>query len=364
MAFSLRSLPSILLVFPLLLVAFAGGARGAQSVTLAWDSNPEPDIAGYRLYYGATSGSYRQYVDTSTTTATVSNLIEGTTYYFAATAFNTAGIESAFSTEVSYLVPGQIPSFLVNVSTRAFVETGDLVMIGGFILTTDAPKKVVLRAIGPSLADAGVSQALEDPTLDLVNSSGAVIASNDDWRTGGEDLIPLGLAPTDDRESALIATLPQGAYSAIVRGKAGTGGVALVEIYDLDMNNGRVANISTRARVETGDNVMVGGFILAGTNPSPVIARAIGPSLAASGVSDPLLDPVLELYDANGSLIFMNDNWRSDQESQIIATTVPPTDDREAAIVATLPAGAYSGIVRGANGSSGVALFEVYALDQ
>ena len=363
-ALSFRFRPSILLVFLRLLGAFAAGAKGAQSVTLAWDSNPEPDIAGYRLYYGKTSQSYRQYVETSATQATASNLVEGTTYFFAATALNTAGVESAFSSEVSYSVPGEILSFLGNVSSRAFVQAGDFAMIGGFILLADAPKKVALRAIGPSLSSAGVNQALADPTLDLLDSSGTVIASNDDWRTGGLDLVALGLAPTDDREPALIATLPGGAYSVIVRGKDDTAGVALVELYDLDMNTGRIANISTRARVETGENVLIGGFILTGTDPSQVIVRAIGPSLAPAGVMDPLLDPVLELYDVDGALIFMNDDWRSDQESQIIDTTLPPADDREGAIVATLPPGAYSAIVRGVNSSSGVALFEVYALGQ
>ena len=237
-------------------------------------------------------------------------------------------------------------------------------MIGGFILTADAPKKVALRAIGPSLASAGVSQVLADPTLDLLDSSGTVIASNDDWQTGGVDLVALGLAPTDDREWTLVATLPAGAYNAVVRGKDDAVGVALVELYDLDMDNGGVANISTRARVETGEDVLIGGFILVGTDPSQVIVRAIGPSLASAGVPDPLLDPVLELHDADGSLIFTNDNWRSDQESQIIDSTLPPTDDREAAIVATLPPGAYSAIIHGANDSTGVALFEVYALNQ
>jgi len=364
MALSVRSFPSILLVFLLLLAAFAAGAKGAQSVTLAWDSNPEPDIAGYRLYYGKTSQSYRQYVETSATQATASNLVEGTTYFFAATALNTAGVESAFSSEVSYTVPGKILSFLGNVSSRAFVQAGDFAMIGGFILLADAPKRVALRAIGPSLSNAGVGQVLPDPTLDLLDSSGAVIASNDDWRTGGVDLAGLGLAPTDDRESALIATLPAGAYSAVVRGKDDAVGVALVELYDLDLNNGGIANISTRAQVEMGEDVLIGGFILVGTDPSQVIVRAIGPSLASAGVLDPLLGPVLELHDADGSLIFTNDNWRSDQESQVIDSTLPPADDREAAIVATLPPGAYSAIVMGVNGSSGVALFEVYALNQ
>jgi hypothetical protein len=149
-----------------------------------------------------------------------------------------------------------------------------------------------------------------------------------------------------------------------VRGKDDTVGVSLIELYDLDLDNGGVANISARAQVETDEDVLIGGFILVGADPSQVIVRAIGPSLASAGVLDPLLDPVVELYDVNGSLIFTNDNWRSDQESQIIDSTLPPADDREAAIVATLPPGAYSAIVRGARGSTGVALFEVYALGQ
>lgn len=340
----------------------ATGARGAESLTLVWDANSEPNIAGYRLYYGSTSGSYHRYVETSATTATVSNLVEGTTSYFAVTAYNLAGVESGFSSEISYQVPGEIASFLGNVSSRAFVQTGDAVMIGGFILTATIPKKVVLRAIGPTLGGVGVMQPLSDPTLDLIDSSGTIIASNDDWQSAGTDLIPLGLAPADSRESALIADLPGGAYSAIVRGKGEATGVALVEVFDLDFNTGRIDNISTRSRVETGEDVMIGGFILIGTNPSAVIVRVIGPSLGVVGVRDPLLDPILELYDANGSLIFMNDNWRSDQQSQIIASNLAPADDREAAIIATLSPGGYSAIVRGVNGSSGVALFEVYAL--
>jgi biotin carboxyl carrier protein len=431
MVLSIGLRASVLLAFLLPFFALAAGADGAASVTLRWDRNDEPDIAGYRLYYGTTSHSYDDDVESSTTTATISNLIVGKTYFFAVTAYDTTGLESDFSDEVSYTVaptptpspsptpsptptpspsptpsptstpspsptpsppptpkpsptpsptptpkpspspsptpspsPGEVVSALANVSSRAFVQTGDFVLIGGFILTTDFPKTVAVRAIGPSLSSAGVSQVLADPTLELLDSSGSVIASNDDWRSGGVDLAALGLAPTDDRESTLVATLPAGAYSAIVRGKGNTVGVGLVELYNLGLDGGGFANISTRARVETGEDVLIGGFILAGPNPSRVIVRAIGPSLSAAGVPDPLLDPVLELHDFNGSLIFTNDNWRSDQESQIIDSALPPSDDREAAIVATLPPGAYSAIVRGANSSSGVALFEVYALNQ
>jgi len=361
MAFSLPSHMARLSLF-LPILGFAVGANGASSVTLAWKTNSEPDLAGYRLYFGRASHAYHQFVETSATTATISNLIEGTTYFFAATAYDTAGVESGFSTEVSYTVPGEVTAFLANVSSRAFVQTADLAMIGGFIITGDAPKKVALRAIGPSLANVGVSQALLDPNLEVVDSSGIVIGSNDDWRDGGGDLISYGLDPTDDRESGLITILPGGVYSAVVRGKDGTAGVALVELYDLDPGSGRVANISTRARAEVDDGALIGGFILGGTAPSSVLIRALGPSLAAAGISEPLLDPTLELYDVNGSLIFTNDNWRSDQESQIIDTALSPSDDREAAIVATLLPGAYSAVIRGANDATGVALFEVYDL--
>jgi len=203
---------------------------------------------------------------------------------------------------------------------------------------------------------------LEDPILELWNSTGALLASNDDWNTGSEDLTALGLAPTDSRESAIVAILPAGSYSAIVHGKSTTTGIALFELYDLDRTSGSVANISTRGRVETGNGVMIGGFILGGTQATKVIVRAIGPSLVPSGLQDALLDPTLELYDSNGSLLSTNDNWRTDQQGPIIDSTIPPTDDREAAIVATLAPGAYSAIVRGKNDSTGVALFEVYAL--
>ena len=236
-------------------------------------------------------------------------------------------------------------------------------MIGGFIIDGVVGKKVALRAIGPSLTAAGVIGALADPVLQLVDSTGNVIASNDSWNVPGQEIESYGLAPTDPREAALVATLVPGNYSAIVSGKGASSGVGLFELYDLDADTGRVANISTRSRVETGDNVMIGGFILTGTTSNQVIVRAIGPSLLAKGVTDALLDPTLELYDSNGNLLGFNDNWRSTQEAEIIATTVAPTDDREAAIVASLPPGAYSAVIRGVNDTTGVALVEVYALN-
>lgn len=349
-------------------IAFAPplAANTAGTITLSWNANTESDIAGYHLHYGTASAPYKQELTVATTSAVVSNLTDGATYTFAVTAYNTAGEESAYSQPVSYTVGSDRvvpPAILANLSTRAVVEAGQDVMIGGFIVEGVVPKKVALRALGPSLAAAGVAGAISDPSLQLVDAAGTVVASNDDWNVAGEQIQSYGLAPGDARESALVATLSPGAYSAIVTGKGGASGVGLFEVYDLDVDFGRVANISTRSRVESGDDVMIGGFIMTGIAGNEVIVRAIGPSLAALGVTDVLADPSLELYDSNGTLIESNDNWRSTQESQIIDTNLAPSDNREAAIVTTLVPGAYSTIVRSANGVSGIALVEVYALN-
>lgn len=233
-------------------------------------------------------------------------------------------------------------------------------LIGGFIITGNQPKKVILRAIGPSLP---VSGALPDPILELHDSSGAIIAGNDDWQNSVDKqaIIDTGIPPTNDNESAVLATLNPGPYTAIVRGSNGGTGVALVEVYDLDQTVvSKLANISTRGFVQTGDNVMIGGLIVLGRESARTIVRAIGPSLPVPGA---LADPTLELHDGNGDMIAGNDNWRSDQEAEIIATTVPPTNDAESAIVATLVPGNYTAIVRGNKNTTGVALVEAYQLD-
>ncbi len=210
---------------------------------------------------------------------------------------------------------------------------------------------------------------LGDTTLELVGPGGT-IATNDNWRTGGQeaDIIASMVPPTNDLESAIVATLPANttAYTAIVRGANGGTGVGLVEVYDLDWSvDSQLANISTRGLVQTGDDVMIGGLILTGAAPRRVIVRAIGPSLNVQGVPVPgrMQDTTLEIADQNGVTLATNDNWRSLQEAEIIATTVPPTSDLESAIVTTLPAAPYTAIVRGKDGTTGVALVEVYALD-
>ena len=244
------------------------------------------------------------------------------------------------------------------------METGDNVLIGGFIVTGTQQKKVIVRAIGPSLPVAG---ALADPILELRDSSGGLIRSNDNWRIGGQEaeIIATTIPPTNDLESAIVETLPanNSAYTAIVRGVNNGTGVGLVEVYDLDRTvDSKLANISTRGFVQTGDDVLIGGLIVLGQNPLRVIVRAIGPSLPVSGA---LGDPTLELRDGNGTLIRANDNWRTGgQEAEIIATGVPPGNDLESALVETLPGNGalHTAIVRGVNNATGVALVEVYGL--
>ena len=259
---------------------------------------------------------------------------------------------------------GSSPKALGNISTRLAVQTGDNVLIGGFIVTGSDPKNVIVRAIGPSLPVTG---HLLNPTLELHDSTGAVIASNDDWVNSPDKqaIIDSTIPPTNDLESAIVASLPANGsgYTAIVRGVNNTTGVGLVEVYDLDpAANSKLANISTRGFVSTADNVMIAGTIVVGATPQKVLIRAIGPSLTLAGK---LADPTLELRDANGELLDANDNWGDSPNKQaIIDTGIPPTSDLESAVIATLPANnsAYTTIVQGANGATGIGLVEVYAL--
>jgi hypothetical protein len=256
----------------------------------------------------------------------------------------------------------------LNISTRLRVEAGENVAIGGFMLTGNSPKKVAIRGIGPSLQAAGfMGSALSDPTLELRDSDNSLIATNDNWRdnaVSAADLEAVGLAPTSDFESAIVATLPPGAYTAIMSGKNGSTGMGLVEVYDLDSaGDGRLTNIATRGLVRTGNDVVIGGFILGGdTGQASVLLRAIGPSLNTAGVTNALANPTLELRDSNGLLLQYNDNWKENQQAAIEATGLAPQHDLEAAILATLLPGSYTAIAAGKDGTVGIGLIEVYNL--
>ncbi|MBA3608025.1 MAG: alpha/beta hydrolase fold domain-containing protein [Chthoniobacterales bacterium] len=252
---------------------------------------------------------------------------------------------------------------LSNVSTRSHVGAGEQAVISGFIITGVAPKSVVLRALAPSLAQAGVRGVLADPIMELHDSTGAVIAKNDNWSALPADVVAAGLTPANPAESVIVATLPAGSYTAVVSGAGTSSGVALVELYDLDPESSTLSNISTRAEVASDDDPIIGGFILGGTKVSSVIVRAIGPSLVSKGVKGALPDPTLELRNSEGDVLFENDDWRTSQEQEVRATSIPPGNDHESAIVAALKPGSYTAIVRDAkSGGSGIALVEAYAL--
>jgi hypothetical protein len=258
---------------------------------------------------------------------------------------------------------------LANISTRLQTGQDDDVLITGFIVRGGPVKRVLVRAIGPSLSGRGIADELADPILELRDASGALLATNDNWADNAnqQEIIDSGLAPASPNESVILMSLPSSengvAYTAILRGANNTTGVGLVEVYDLDRGLGStVLNISTRGQVETGDNVLIAGTIVAGPGSQKVVIRAIGPSLNIPGK---LSDPILELRDGNGALIRANDNWRSGgQESEITVTTIPPTNELEAAIIYDAPASgaSYTAIVRGVDEAAGIAVVEVYAL--
>jgi glucose/arabinose dehydrogenase len=260
-----------------------------------------------------------------------------------------------------------ISSQPLNISVRARVETGNGVLISGFINTGTAAKKVIIRALGPS---TGVTGALADPVLELHGSDGSLITSNNNWKDNTaqqqQDIINNQLAPTNDLESVIVITLQPGTYTAIIRGQGNATGVGLVEVYDVDRTTAsRLGNISGRASVQTGSNALFAGFIV-GNNigAANVVVRGLGPSLTQSGITNPLLDPTLELHDNNGTLLIGNDNWQDDasQAARISSAGLAPANPVESAVFASLLPGTYTAIVAGKNGGTGVGLVEVYNL--
>lgn len=262
-------------------------------------------------------------------------------------------------------LPVVAPGKAVNLATRVSVGTGDEVAIAGFIILGDGPKKVLIRGIGPSLTMHGVPNPLADPTLNLLDEGANSLGTNDNWRDSAQamEIMNSGLSPGNDLESAILVSLMPGQYTAVLSGKDSTVGNGLVEIYDLDAGaSSTLGNVSTRGFVGTGDNVLIGGLIIAdGENPM-VVVRAMGPSLTNAGIAEPLMDPTLDLYNANGEPIASNDDWKNGQSEAAIATLLYPFDDRESVVVAFPAPGNYTAIVRGKDDTTGIALVEAYRL--
>lgn len=280
--------------------------------------------------------------------------------------FGHINIEAAVTAPVPSATPSASPPGvqLVNIAGRLLVGTGNDVGIGGFIMKGATSKRVLIRAIGPSLSNSGISNPLQNPVLELHDSTGAV-TTNDDWRSSQENEIQqTGLAPADDRESAIIATLPPGNHTAIIKGSGNSVGVGVVEIFDLQTDVGELGNLSVRANIQTGDNALIAGIIVGAGDARRAVFRGIGPELKSFGVPSALDDTTLEVRDVNGVLVGSNDNWKdATNASDLSATGLAPTIDAESAVLTTIGPGRYTAIVRGANDTTGVGLAEAYKLD-
>lgn len=284
--------------------------------------------------------------------------------------YPTNSCNTAFSSIPLHLENTKFPTVRrksLNLSTRGLAGDDTHALIGGFIVTGSAAKTIILRALGPSLSQTGLPNVLQDPILTLVDASGTTIATNDDWgaSTNGTEIEAAGLAPSDPAESAILANLAPGAYTAIVHTKAPLSGLALVEMFDLSPSSGSaLANISARGSVGTDANVLISGFILGDVDNATVLVRGLGPSLSSAGITDPLNDPQLTVYDANGLVLASNDDWQDDANVRAIEQNgLAPGNSLEAATILSLAPGAYSTILSGTNGGTGTGLTEVYNLE-
>jgi hypothetical protein len=330
------------------------------TVSLDGSASVDPDagdsVASYTFSFGDGSP------DVTQSSPTISHTYKhGGGFFATLTVKDTKGLISANTASAEIHVAAQ----LLNLSTRLSVQPGDNALIGGFIIRGSEQKKVILRGVGPSL---NVPGKLADPVIQLFNSANVNIAGNDDWKSDQQSVQDTGLAPTDDRESAIVITLDPGAYTVVLRGKNNGSGVGVVDMFDIGLAaNARLANVSSRGLIGTGDNVMIGGFF-AGPQTAAVtgvVFRAIGPSLSNFGVPQPLQDPTIEIRNRDGTVIASNDDWESDQKADIQAIGLAPTDSRESAILLrNFDPGPYTAIVKGKNNTTGVGLVEIYDVQQ
>ena len=279
-----------------------------------------------------------------------------------------AGARSLYDSGPAYLSSVPAPN-LVNLSTRAFVNTGERVLIGGFIVQGSQPATVILRGIGNSLAARGLSNPLRDPMIELRDAAGALVAENDDWiaSENAATIASYRLDPSNSRESAIFRTLNPGNYTVIVRafdnGDGNLSGTGLVELFDLHTSGGRAGNIASRGHVLTGNDVMIAGFIVGGSAPKELIVRGLGPSLVDAGIANPLSDPTIQLVDSSGNVLGTSDDWETEPDAQIIRNKgLAPSRGNEAALHTNVNPGAYTAVLRGFDNATGIGLVEVYDL--
>jgi PKD repeat protein len=344
------------------LVATPDTGNPPLTVALNGSTSVDPDagdsIASYTFTFGDGSP------DVTQSSPTISHIYKhGGSFFATLRVKDSHGLQSANLASV----PIQVAAQLLNLSSRVRVAPGDNALIGGLIIRGSEPKKVILRGIGPSLKTNGapLPGRLADPTLELYNSANVVIASNDDWTTNRAEIEASGFPPpTDEHESAIVKTLDPGSYTVIMRGKGNSSGIGVVETYDIGLAaNARLANLSSRGFIGTGDEILIGGFF-AGPQPAAVtrvVVRALGPSLAQFNVPQPMQDPTMEVHNSVGALIAANDDWQTNQKTEIEATGLQPSDLRESAIVLTnFEPGPYTAIVKGKGGAVGIGMVEIF----
>jgi PKD repeat protein len=343
------------------LVATPTEGNPPMTVNFNGSTSLDPDagdsVASYTFSFGDGSPAVTQ------SSPMISHIYKhGGGFFATLTVKDSHGLTSANTASVEIKVAAQ----LLNLSVRLRVQPGDNALIGGFIVLGSEPKKVILRGLGPSLTANGAPfpGRLEDPTLEVHNSSGVIIASNDNWKTNQAAVEASGIPPTDDREPAIVITLNPGSYTAIMRGKNNSSGTGVVETYDIGLAaNARLANVSSRGFVGTGDDILIGGLFAGpqAASGTRVVVRAIGPSLSDFNVPQPMQDPTLEVHNRDGDLVASNDDWQTSQKAEIEATGLQPKDSHESAIVMTdFEPGPYTAVVRGKNNTTGVGLVEIY----
>jgi hypothetical protein len=339
---------------------FTVGSAGTFTITTTGSPTPTITLDGAQP-------AWLSFVDNTDGTATLSGTPDAgsdLSYGFTITARN--GVSPVATQDFTLrIIPTPAGAQLVNVSTRLMIQTGAKIGIGGFIITGTDPKKVLIRGMGPALTRFNVPNALQDPMLELHDGNGAVLTSNDNWKVPQQAAVEAtGLAPRDDREAAILLSLQPGSYTVFETGKNGTTGNGLIEVYDVDvLSASQLSNISTRGLVQTGNNVMIGGFIVSGASGSiNLIVRALGPTLGQPPFNVPgvLADPTLQLYNGNGTTMAFNNNWKDSQQTQIQNTGRQPKNNLEPAIAVSVSPGNYTAIVRGNNNTTGIGLVEVY----
>lgn len=372
--------------------AFGGYASGNGEVTLTWQVVPGTDEqTGYRLE----RSTNRDFPALETTSFLINASLTSftdrsvgvipTLYYYRVMAVNAKGasLPSVVAEVQTLISSGNGPTRLTNIASRARCGRGIQVTIGGFVVTGSQSKRVLVRAVGPTLATQGLNSEdlLKDPTLTLFKGQ-TVVAANDNWRSNDNvaEMMNLSaqlgatpLADFDTTSSALLIDLSPGVYSFVVNGKNDSEGIVLLEVYDANSSSdSRFVNIATRAYSAPGDGVTIGGFVITGDSSKHVLLRAIGPGLVEQGVPshEILWDPVIEVHRGE-AIIATNDNWRTNeayeaitaQGNRIGATPIGANDDRSAALLLRLPPGVYTFVASGRRNMPGVVLVEVYDAD-